>query len=43
MNNLKNINTDIWYYDEKSANRAVDFIEMFCKHVKGDLAGQRLS
>tara|TARA_R110001599_G_scaffold63889_4_gene178032 strand:- start:1480 stop:3063 length:1584 start_codon:yes stop_codon:yes gene_type:complete len=41
MNNLKNINTDIWYYDEKSANRAVDFIEMFCQHVKGDLAGQR--
>ena len=41
MNNLKHIDTEVWYYDEKSAKRAVDFIETFCQHVKGDLAGKR--
>ena len=41
MNNLHNIDKSKWYYDEKSAKRAVDFIETFCQHVKGDLAGQR--
>ena len=41
MNNLQNIDESKWYFDEKSAKRAVDFIEMFCQHVKGDLAGQK--
>jgi phage terminase large subunit-like protein len=41
MNNLHHIDEDKYYFDEKAANRAVDFIEMFCQHVKGDLAGKR--
>jgi phage terminase large subunit-like protein len=28
-----------YYYDEEAANRAVNFIEQFCTHVKGELAG----
>ena len=40
MTNLDSINEKKYYYDEKSANRAVDFIETFCLHTKGDLAGQ---
>lgn len=40
MTNLDHINEKKYYYDEKSANRAVDFIETFCLHTKGDLAGQ---
>ena len=35
--------TDIsaeYYFDEASANRAVDFIEKFCTHVKGELGGK---
>ena len=30
----------IYYYDEEAANRAVNFIEQFCTHVKGELAGK---
>lgn len=29
-----------YYFDEEAANRAVEFIEKFCTHVKGDLGGQ---
>ena len=42
MNNLHNIDKSKWYFDEKSAKRAVDFIETFCQHVKGDLSGQKI-
>ena len=31
---------DGYWFDEKAANRAVDFIERFCTHVKGDLGGK---
>ncbi|WHX74664.1 terminase large subunit [Bacillus safensis] len=33
---------DIWL-DVDAANRAMDFIETFCKHSKGELAGQPLT
>jgi len=29
-----------YYFDEESADRAVNFIEKFCTHVKGELAGK---
>jgi phage terminase large subunit-like protein len=29
-----------YYFDEVSADRAVNFIEKFCSHVKGELGGQ---
>ncbi len=32
---------EVFYFDADAADRAVDFIEMFCRHGKGDLAGQR--
>jgi phage terminase large subunit-like protein len=31
---------DGFWFDEKAADRAVDFIERFCTHVKGDLGGK---
>jgi len=35
------LSTDlIYYYDKAAANRAVAWIERYCTHVKGDLAGQ---
>ncbi len=34
------INTKKYYYDKKTANKAVRFIETFCTHVKGKIAGQ---
>ena len=40
-NNLDKINKTKYYFDEKSANRACDFIETFCKHTKGSLAGEK--
>ena len=40
-NNLHRINKTKYYFDEKSANRAVDFIETFCQHTKGELAGEK--
>ncbi|MEC3753145.1 terminase large subunit domain-containing protein, partial [Bacillus safensis] len=33
---------DIWL-DVDAANRAMDFIETFCKHSKGELAGKPLT
>ena len=41
MNNLSNIDESIWWFDKVAARRAVDFIEMFCQHTKGDLAGTK--
>ena len=41
MNNLHNIDKSKWYFDEKSAKRAVDFIETFCHHIKGELQGKK--
>ena len=41
MNNLHHIDEDKYYFDKKSAKRACDFIETFCKHTKGALAGER--
>ena len=29
-----------YYYDKEAAERAVNFIEQFCTHVKGELAGK---
>ena len=29
-----------YYYDKEAADRAVNFIEQFCTHVKGELAGK---
>ena len=29
-----------YYFDEEAADRAVNFIEQFCTHVKGELAGK---
>ena len=34
------IEKEKYYFDDKAAKRAVDFIETFCKHIKGDLAGK---
>ena len=31
-----------YWFDEGAANRAVEFIERYCRHTKGALAGQRL-
>jgi phage terminase large subunit-like protein len=39
-NNLHRINKTKYFFDEKSAKRACDFIQTFCKHTKGELAGQ---
>ncbi len=39
-NNLHRIDKSKYYFDEKSAKRACDFIQTFCKHTKGELAGQ---
>ena len=41
MNNLHHIDEDKYYFDDKAAKRAVDFIQTFCKHIKGSLAGER--
>ena len=30
---------DKYYFDPAAADRAVNFIERFCHHVKGELAG----
>ena len=40
-NNLHRIDKNRYYFDEVSAKRATDFIETFCKHTKGELAGQK--
>lgn len=32
--------TSQYIYDESKANRAIEFIEQFCKHSKGEWAGQ---
>tara|TARA_R100001440_G_scaffold28265_2_gene45860 strand:- start:1515 stop:3098 length:1584 start_codon:yes stop_codon:yes gene_type:complete len=40
-NNLDKINKEKYYFDEQSAKRACDFIETFCKHTKGSLAGEK--
>ena len=29
-----------WHFDEKKANKPIDFIERFCRHSKGEWAGQ---
>ena len=29
-----------YYYDEAKAEKAVNFIEKYCTHVKGDLGGK---
>ena len=29
-----------WEYDEEKANHAIDFIELYCKHSKGNAGGQ---
>jgi phage terminase large subunit-like protein len=31
-----------FYFDDKAANKAIGFIEKFCTHTKGDLAGEPL-
>lgn len=31
-----------WYYSHKRANHVIEFIENFCRHSKGKLAGQRV-
>ena len=31
-----------FYFDKKAASKAVDFIELFCSHTKGELAGKAL-
>ena len=36
---MPNTSAEYWF-DEESATRAVDFIEKFCTHVKGDLGGK---
>ena len=40
-NNLHRIDKSRYYFDEKSAKRATDFIQTFCQHTKGELAGQK--
>ena len=40
-NNLDKIDQHKYYFDEKSAKRACSFIETFCKHTKGSLAGEK--
>jgi len=37
---MLNSTSDEFHFDEVAANRAVDFIERFCTHVKGDLGGK---
>ena len=31
-----------FYFDKKAASKAIGFIETFCTHTKGELAGQPL-
>ncbi|SIS88723.1 terminase large subunit [Belliella pelovolcani] len=38
--NFSIIDTKKYYFDTYTADRAVRFIETFCSHVKGDLAGK---
>lgn len=33
-------NSDTWVFDEMKSNKAIDFIENFCKHSKGSMAGK---
>lgn len=33
---------DIYYFDEDRAQRPVNFIERYCRHVEGELQGQRI-
>ena len=33
----------VWHYSQAHADRALDFIEMFCRHSKGELARQRIT
>lgn len=39
LTRMQSTSADYWF-DETSATRAVEFIEKFCTHVKGDLGGQ---
>ena len=34
------IDSEKYYFDKAAADRVVTFIETFCTHTKGDLAGQ---
>ena len=36
------ISSGDFYFDEEAANDAVYFIEEYCRHMKGPLAGQKL-
>ena len=38
--NLRSTLADKYTYDSKAADRAVEFIERFCTHVKGELGGK---
>ena len=31
-----------YYFDKEAANKAISFIETFCSHTKGELAGKPL-
>ena len=31
-----------FYFDKEAASKAVNFIELFCSHTKGELAGKPL-
>lgn len=33
---------ELFYFDEQKADRACDFIQTYCRHCKGDLAGELL-
>lgn len=36
---IEDVNSE-WEYNSKKANKAIEFIENFCKHSKGNLGGQ---
>lgn len=37
---VKGLETKLFFYDQKKANRAITFIEGFCRHHEGALGGQ---
>ena len=39
---IKGLENKSFFYDQKRAAKAIDFIEMFCRHHEGSLGGQKI-
>lgn len=39
---IEGLENKSFFYDQKKANKAIDFVETFCRHHEGTLGGQRI-